>query len=577
MGPVDEIKSRLDTVEFIKGYLKLEKAGANWKALCPFHTEKTPSFFVSPSRQMWHCFGCHKGGDAFKFLMELEHLEFPEALKILAEKTGVELKREDPRLRSERNRLLEILEAAARFFENQLTHSQEVGAYLTSRGLKESTIKEFRLGFAPAGWENLFHHLTSLGFGASEVERAGLAVKRSGETGREGYYDRFRSRIMFPIADTQGRTVGFTGRIFGQADETEAKYVNTPESLVFFKSQILYGFDKTKHEVRKQNAAVLTEGQMDFLMAWQDGVRNIVATSGTALTPWHLSTLKRLCENLYFAFDMDEAGGQATERGIAMAAHQGFNLKIIELPARKDIADFVKETPDKLAEVIGKAIPVMEYYFEKAIRLAQDKSIEALETKKDILRYILPRIKMLKSPVDQAFWLEKLSRKIDIAEAVLSQELRGTVALHDPDYGSPDLSQKISVSGHLEKNRLELIAERALALALRLPDSTKLLAPHAPYFPDPLQRLVRDGFSEDDKEFLDFLGLHGDYIVTLLGDINLEDELAKTLKELRREHIHKVLEGLAREIEVAESVKDNQKIEMLSAKFSHLSKELASL
>jgi len=569
MGPVDEIKSRLDIVEFIKGYLKLEKAGANWKALCPFHTEKTPSFFVSPSRQMWYCFGCHKGGDAFKFLMELEHLEFPETLRILAEKTGVELKREDPKIRSERIRQLEILEAASKFFQERLAAAPEARAYLDGRGLKDETIAEFGIGFAPPGWENLLEHLINAGFKAPEIEKAGLAIKK--ESG--GFYDRFRSRIMFPIFDAQGRIVGFTGRIFGRESEimnqgqeiVEAKYVNTPESLVFSKGRVLYGFHKTKHEIRRQNAAVLTEGQMDFLMAWQSGIRNVVATSGTALTSWHLGTLKRLCETLYLAFDMDEAGSQATERGIMMASQQGFNLKIIELPRGKDIADFALEAGGALKDVIGQAIPVMEYYFAKSLKDLPDQNDDSsagLEKKKEIAAYILPRIKMLKSPVDQAFWLEKLSQKLGFSPEVLKRALDETASLESPVPEAPATVEIVP-----QKDRLTLVAERALALGLHLQDGAEMLASYAQYFPEPLKNIA--GF---DKEFLDYLGLQAEYITSIMGDGSPREELAKTLEALKDEHIRRQREKISRDIKAAELAKDFDRLEALSAEFAKLSK-----
>lgn len=584
MTQVDEIKSRLDIVEFIRGYIKLEKTGANWKAVCPFHSEKTPSFFVSPSRQMWHCFGCHKGGDAFKFLMELEHLEFPEVLKILAERTGVELQREDPRLRSERNRMLEVLETATQFFEGELARHAEAKTYLVSRGLKEETVREFRLGFAPSGWQNLIQYFSNRGFGANELAKAGLAIAKTdeGSGAVKSFYDRFRSRIIFPIADSQGRVVGFTGRVFGEAGPTEPKYLNTPESLVFSKSHILYGFDKSKHEIRRQNAAVLTEGQMDYLMAWQEGTKNVVATSGTALSQWHLATLKRLCENLYLAFDMDEAGSQATERGIAMAAGQGFTLHVIELTSGKDIADFVKEFPQKLVEAIAHAVPIMEYYFGRALgKLVQTANLQSsdagvLESKKSAIAYLLPRIKMMQSPVDQSFWIEKLAQKLGLSEEALNLEFKNTEPMDTEALGSTSATQFTpTIEIVPQKDRLQLVAERALALASKLPEQHSYLEPFIAYFPPQLQNLAQGKQEGVSPEFLNYLGLHGDYVMSLLKDISLEAELATTLKELKREHLKRALGTLSRDIEVAELAKDEEKLRTLSTQFVNLSKELS--
>ncbi|MDP1629373.1 MAG: CHC2 zinc finger domain-containing protein, partial [bacterium] len=274
---VDEIKNKLDIVETLSGYIKLQKAGVNFRALCPFHNEKTPSFTVSPARQIWHCFGCSQGGDIFSFVMKIENVEFPEALKMLAERAGVALKRENPQLRSEKNRLSDVLEAATKFFEANLEKTatgQKAKEYLLGRGLKEEITREFRLGFASDSWDSLLRFLTSRGFKGPEIEKAGLIVKS--EKSDRQYYDRFRSRIMFPIFNLSGQIAGFSGRIFtrqnsplvnlsGQDGQDEArqnpsandlsgqaKYVNTPATLLYDKSRILYGLDKSKNQIREK-------------------------------------------------------------------------------------------------------------------------------------------------------------------------------------------------------------------------------------------------------------------------------------------------------------------------------------
>ena len=295
LSQTEEIKSRVDIVDLIQSYIKLDKAGINYKAVCPFHSEKTPSFFVTPSRQRWHCFGgCSEGGDIFTFVQKIEGVDFPEALEILAKRAGIQLTREDPKLSSERKRLYDICEVATKYFEKQFKENGAVEKYMKDRGVSDETLRSFRVGFAPDGWRNLMAHLLEKGFRAEDAERAGLAIKiqnqsRSSQS-QNPFYDRFRGRIIFPIADGTGRIIGFGGRIFeagtkqNSAVSTEAKYINSPQTPIYDKSRVLYAFDKAKQEIRKQNVCILVEGYMDTIMSHQAGFTNTVAVSGTALT-----------------------------------------------------------------------------------------------------------------------------------------------------------------------------------------------------------------------------------------------------------------------------------------------------
>ncbi|HHE76738.1 MAG TPA: DNA primase, partial [Candidatus Parcubacteria bacterium] len=346
-SPIEEIKSRLDIVDVIKDYMKLEKAGANYRGLCPFHAEKTPSFFVSPARQIWHCFGsCSEGGDIFKFIMKIENVEFGDALKILAKRAGVELKRESPELKTERNKLYDISELACRFFETQLQESRagrEAKKYLLDRGLSEESIKKWRLGYAPDSWQGLSDFLVGRGFSREEIEKAGLSLKSS-KTGRR--YDRFRGRIIFPVINLASQVIGFGGRIFRGGENNEAKYINSPATILYDKSRVLYGLDKAAMEIRKEDACILVEGYMDVILVSQAGLKNVVATSGTALTQFHLKILKRYSNNLLTAFDMDVAGNSATKRSIDIDQRFGFNIKIVDMPGRDDPADIASKSPE---------------------------------------------------------------------------------------------------------------------------------------------------------------------------------------------------------------------------------------
>jgi DNA primase len=300
-------------VDVIQSYIKLQKAGSNFKANCPFHNEKTPSFFVSPAREVWHCFGCGAGGDLIEFVKKIEGVEFPETLQILADRAGIELKKEDPRFRSEKTRLFKLMEAAAGFYESRLEENNAAQEYLAERGLKPETIKNFCIGYAPDAWREAVSHLYVCGFTDEEIKKAGLGIPSP----RDGkVYDRFRGRIMFPINDFSGRIIGFSGRIVPFAAKTiknkdgaePAKYINTPQTALYDKSRALYGFDKAKLMIRKEDACIIVEGQMDVAMAHQAGVKNVVGISGTALTEWQYQAVSRLASRLIISLDKDLAG-----------------------------------------------------------------------------------------------------------------------------------------------------------------------------------------------------------------------------------------------------------------------------
>ena len=365
------IKSRLDIVAFLRGYLTLQPAGRNFKALCPFHKEKTPSFMVSPDRQSWHCFGCGLGGDAFTFVMKYENVEFGEALRILAEKAGVELKHENPAEYRYSGLLYDLNNAAKEFFKRALGAAPVAKEYLKSRGLTQETIETFELGWAPNEPEALAMQLLNSGSAPQDIIQAGLAIK----TERGLMLDRFRGRIMFPIHNHTGKTVGFTGRILPSLDKGDAgKYVNSPETPIFQKSKLLYGFWKSKDAIREAKAVVLVEGQMDFLMSWQSGVKNIVASSGTALTADHLIVLHRLADELIINYDSDTAGADAAERAIDLAQASDFSVKIAAMEEFKDAADAAKADPKNVERAIrgrdpGARILFQEIFIRRPVRV----------------------------------------------------------------------------------------------------------------------------------------------------------------------------------------------------------------
>ena len=367
-SPIEEIKSKLDIVEVVGSYLKLQKTGANYRALCPFHSEKKPSFFVSPARQIWRCFGCGAGGDVFKFIMQIEGVEFGDALRILARRAGVELKPYRPELKTQRQRLYEISELACRFFEKQLEGSsagKKAKDYLLKRGLQEKSIKKWRLGYSPDKWRALSDFLVGKGYQREEIVRAGLAIESEKSSTP---YDRFRGRIIFPIFDLNSQVIGFGGRVFKKTQSEElAKYINTPNTLIYDKSRVLYGLNFAKVAIREKDACILTEGYIDVILAHQAGYENSIATSGTALTFQQLKILKRYTSNLLTAFDMDVAGDLATKRGIDLAQEQDFEVRVIRMPKDTDPADIITKNVEKWKDLVAKAKEIIGFYFESAI------------------------------------------------------------------------------------------------------------------------------------------------------------------------------------------------------------------
>jgi DNA primase len=463
---LEEIKNRLDIVDILQGYLKLTKAGVNYKARCPFHKEKTPSFVVSPEKQIWHCFGCSKGGDIFKFIMEIENLEFKEALRMLAEKAGVKLQREDPKLISQREKLLEINKAASDFFEEVLeTEAKEARNYLKERGLAQKTIKEFKLGYAPNDWRRLKDHLLKIGFKEANLILSGLIIKSEYQDSKKPSYDRFRSRVMFPIEDLAGHTVGFSGRIFPEpekGDRAPAKYINSPNTPVYNKSRTLYGLTHARETIRHNKFAILVEGNLDVLMSHQAGVKNTLATCGTALNENHLILLKRYTDKLKLCFDQDEAGSIATHGAIRKALSLGFSIKIITFEGGKDPADIVLLDQKKWNEIVKGGEEFLSYTIEKTIK---NNSSKTPNGKKEIAKEILPLIKAIANSIEQSHWVNKLAEILKIEEKYLYEALSKTkdtiVRAKEKDVVT-FLDQKT-------KTRRDLLEENLVTIFLKYP------------------------------------------------------------------------------------------------------------
>ena len=416
---VEKIKEKLDIVEVVGSYLKLEKAGSNFKAKCPFHNEKTPSFFVSPGRGSFYCFGCGKGGDVFSFVEQFEGLDFMGALKVLAARAGIPLQKENPKAKNERERLFSCLEAATVFFEENLKGSGEAKEYVKVRGLSAKTIKEWRIGYARDEWQSLRTDLEGRGFTDEEMLRAGLIKKAENPASGEKFYDTFRGRVTFPIFDTSERVIAFSGRIL-KDDETAPKYLNSPETELFNKSETLYGLHKAKLPIRKKDYAILVEGQMDLLMAQQAGYENSVASSGTALTRLHLERLKRLSNRLILAFDSDSAGRRAAGRGALIALGLNMELKLAMLLSGSDPADLILSRPEEWQACLKGAKHLVDFHLDELLSLKVDER----KLGREVQSKILPLVALLDSSVEKSHFISKIAQKTGIREEALWEDLK---------------------------------------------------------------------------------------------------------------------------------------------------------
>jgi DNA primase len=414
MSTVDTIKDRLSITDIVGAYVKLEKAGANLKGLCPFHQEKTPSFMVSPARGSYYCFGCGAKGDIFSFVEQFEGLDFVGALKTLADRAGVEIEKQDPAIKTERERLFRIMEHASIFYHKGLSENDAAKEYLKKRGVEVKTIRAWRLGYAVTEWRTLYNYLISKGFTAQEMLKAGLVKPAD-----KGFYDTFRSRIVFPIANTGSRIVAFSGRIF-PVDDTAAKYLNSPETSLFNKSAVLYGYDKAKFEIRAKNTAILVEGQMDLILSHQVGITNTVATSGTAFTDLHAGLIKRFAEKLVICYDGDKAGTSAALRAAVLALRSGLDVRIVRLPDEKDPADMCIENKQAYLDAIAGAEHVIDFALGTALKSSTDKR----QQEKSIIANVLPYVKALESAVEQGHFLARIAQAGKIREDDLRSELR---------------------------------------------------------------------------------------------------------------------------------------------------------
>lgn len=431
-SPVDKIKERLSIVDVISSYLTVEPSGKNFKARCPFHNEKTPSFFISPDRGSYYCFGCGAKGDIFSFVEKFEGTDFLGSLKMLALRAGVELSNErSSTSRDQKETWYDIMEEATKFFEKSFLKNPEARAYLIERGVSDETISSFRIGYAEDKWRSVSDYLLEKGFKKTDIETVGLIKIKD-----DSYYDRFRSRIMFPISDSSGRTIAFSGRIFFPLGKQvingieEAKYINSPDTPLFNKSNVLFGIDKAKSTIRTRGYSIIVEGQMDLILSHQAGFTNTVAVSGTALSDTvtpnkedkinNLGLIRRLSPNVIFAYDGDEAGVRAASRSSMIALSLEMQAKIALLPEGKDPADIIFENQDQWKAIIKDSVNIVSFHIDRICKSIQDLRIRG----RKIREIVFPFLIMVKSAIERQAYITLIYQKTGIAENAIIEDFQ---------------------------------------------------------------------------------------------------------------------------------------------------------
>jgi DNA primase len=568
---VQLVKDKLNIVDVIGGYVKLNKAGKNYKGLSPFNKEKTPSFFVSPDKGMYYDFSSGQGGDIFSFIEVVEGVDFRGALQILADKAGVELKKESKESRDERDKQYEIIEKSNLFFESNLKENKKAIKYLKDRGIEEETITSFRLGFALNEWQSLYDHLKNAGYTEDEIEKAGLIKK--GDKGK--YYDRFRSRIIFPIMDSAGRVVAYSGRIFGEPanDEKNAKYLNSPETQLFNKSRILFGYDKAKQFIRKYNFTILVEGQMDLVMSHQCGYGNTVAVSGTGLTNEHISLIERLSKNVVIAFDADSSGIASSGRASTLSLQHGLDVKIAEIPEGKDPADCMLEDIDIWKTAIRVSKHAVDFFLDLVLKEAKENNWDNRKIALSARDRVYPFISLIKSATDKAHFVKNVSDVLGIAEeavwsdvnALPSQHTRATV--YTPQKNTTE-NVSFSRKNDLEKALAGILFSESESDEKRIIDDD--IQKTAKKYNINLEQILAQ--NDDEKKVL---SLQAE--VTHPKSENLLQVFTNMCIELAKINTSDELSSLIREQKNAERNNDKKTIESLEKKVQTLSKFKNSL
>lgn len=602
-GTIEDVKERLNIVDVVSSYVPLKRAGTYFRANCPFHKEKTPSFVVSPNRQFWHCFGCGKGGDVIAFVMEYENLEFKEALKILAERAGVELPKYTAQEASkeeaedrERRRLLEVNDLAAKFYAKILEGSQvAAGAreYLRGRKLTSDTVREWQIGYAPAEDSSVLEtFLEKRAYTEQEAIAAGVRARaQSGRT-----YDRFFGRVTFPIRSYTGDVVGFTARVLDK-DAKAAKYINTSETKVYSKGKVIFGLYQAKQAIRAEDCAIVVEGNMDVVTAHQAGFKNVVGSSGTAFTPEQLRVLSRLTRNLKFCFDTDAAGMAATRRTLDPALQQGFTVSIVQIVGAKDPDELILKDPAAFTAAVQDAPLYMDYFFEKSFAGYDPSNVVQ---KKKIAAELIPLLHQLSDPLELAHYVHIMSQRFAVPEKTIyeliqklrtkDRPVRRVAEANSAGQGAVPAEQPVATAA---MNRSAYLEQKVLGYALFKPACLKVIREKVEpgtFTDKQLARIYRLLLQEQGgvEAFITALPREDADIAKMAlfvveseystdgaqSEKAFEREFEHTIGELLSHNLKAQMDAVLADLVTADRAKDKAKVSELNQKFQELSTKI---
>ena len=561
---IEDLKRQADIVRIVQDYVTLKKAGANWVAPCPFHKETKPSFSVNPAKEMFFCFGCHKGGSVFTFVMEIERVTFPEAIKIIAEKSGMPLPKmeDDGRFEARQrdsDRVIEMNQWAMVWWEDQLQSksapAQAAREYLKDRGLSEETIKTFRLGFAPDSWEALSTHLRQKGATQEQLEKSGLVVKKD----EGGSYDRFRGRLMFPVFDAQGKPIAFGGRTL--EPEGEPKYLNSPETSAYTKGRHLFGLNLSRDEIRRHGFAILVEGYLDLIIPYQFGVRNVVASLGTALTPEQVKLIGRFARKVVVNYDGDRAGVQAAKRAIETILAEDLEVKVLVLPDNADPDDFIRKYGvTEYQQRRGEAQPHIQFVIDQAVR---DRNLHSPADKAAAVEETLPFVRAVRSRIQKREYFDIAMDGLRVPpdqRRELWQRIRSGA--------STDAASVQEVAKRSPMSRPTVAEERLLQLLLASEELRKIVVPRlepADYEGLATSAIFRAlvSLDQDDKE-ISFDSLSE----ASAGDVQASEFLARLM-------MAESLESFDDALAAADSCMDALRLLKIDRRIDELSSEVA--
>ncbi len=580
MDQVSQIREKIDIVAFISEFIPLKKAGRNFKANCPFHNEKSPSFVVSPERQIWHCFGCAKGGDVYTFLMEYERLEFPEALRTLAKRTGIELQTQERNtgLATQKERLYQINSLTKEYYHYVLTQhpaGKHAFEYLKNRGVSQKIIDTFRLGFAPTRNALTKYLLSKKKFAREDLVAAGVVFQK----GRD-VVDFFRGRLMFPLIDHRDNVVGFAGRVLDNTTTT-SKYINTRETLIYHKGEQFYGLNITKDAIRRENQAIIVEGEFDVLSCFENGIGNVIAVKGTALTESQVNLLGRFAQKITFCFDGDKAGQEAIKRSLAVVEKKGLTPTVIEIPGGKDPDEALQKEPGLFKKAVREDIGIYDYLFDKTLA-AND--LESVAGKKAFADQLLSVIAPIKNEIIKEHYIKKISTELDTSYESIVKELE---KLQQPRFVQ---AQQVEVKQ--KRTKEELLEEYLLALIVQNESPKKALDKAMSVFSEvlPKERAYHKIMDHLLSHFENHTTFDGNtfgnglpkelvptydtcFLVALpqfSDETHAQEEIGKTAQLLKRIYIQKKLKMLSSEIKQKETEGNEQEAEVLQRKYSSL-------